>query len=495
MTLLQSAIFDTGEMATAIAAWKEKRAAEFQSLGYGHAGPVRSRVGDRWVRAAAARSSRRRAPVERHQVLQLRSPRLHQRLLRQEQRALRVEHVEVAGDAGAVAQVGEAIGDRQRVGLRRQRPHLLAEGGAAGQRVGDLAEGASGSPSRTAPPRCRGWPRRARGWRGCAPASKIGCSSCAVPVKAQLPLLNRPESSVLAVPKLAVSEMRGKKAARAAPMLALAAISCCSAARMSGRRISSSDGRPAGTSTVELPFVERQRRRQVGRHGAGRPAAPARSRRARAGAASARARRARLRAATRPAGSRARTTTPLSKRSLVRRVDSSRVASVCRVTREQLVVGEQRRGRSSATLPTRLICTALRASSVARYWRAPPRSASGRGRRGRARSRSPPRRRCRRCRSLPLPVGGARRAAADADASGHWSARRDVVDCARACSMLSTATRRSRLLASARSIRRFRRGSAKKSLPGDLGRRRAAPAAAAGVVREVRAGTGAAGRS
>ena len=29
MTLLQSAIFDTGEMATAIAAWKEKRSAEF----------------------------------------------------------------------------------------------------------------------------------------------------------------------------------------------------------------------------------------------------------------------------------------------------------------------------------------------------------------------------------------------------------------------------------------------------------------------------------
>ena len=32
MTLLQSAIFDTGEMATAIAAWKEKRAAEFDVL-------------------------------------------------------------------------------------------------------------------------------------------------------------------------------------------------------------------------------------------------------------------------------------------------------------------------------------------------------------------------------------------------------------------------------------------------------------------------------
>ena len=32
MTLLQSAIFDTGEMATAIAAWKEKRSAEFDAL-------------------------------------------------------------------------------------------------------------------------------------------------------------------------------------------------------------------------------------------------------------------------------------------------------------------------------------------------------------------------------------------------------------------------------------------------------------------------------
>ena len=32
MTLLQSAIFDTGEMAAAIAGWKEKRAAEFEAL-------------------------------------------------------------------------------------------------------------------------------------------------------------------------------------------------------------------------------------------------------------------------------------------------------------------------------------------------------------------------------------------------------------------------------------------------------------------------------
>jgi hypothetical protein len=32
MTLLQSAIFDTGEMATAIAAWKAKEAAAFEPL-------------------------------------------------------------------------------------------------------------------------------------------------------------------------------------------------------------------------------------------------------------------------------------------------------------------------------------------------------------------------------------------------------------------------------------------------------------------------------
>ena len=32
MTLLQSAIFDTGEMATAIAAWKDKRSADFDPL-------------------------------------------------------------------------------------------------------------------------------------------------------------------------------------------------------------------------------------------------------------------------------------------------------------------------------------------------------------------------------------------------------------------------------------------------------------------------------
>ena len=61
------------------------------------------------------------------------------------------------------------------------------------------------------------------------PASKIGSSADGASEKPQAPLLNSPESSLLAVPTCAVSAMRGKKFARAAPMLALAAISCCSA--------------------------------------------------------------------------------------------------------------------------------------------------------------------------------------------------------------------------------------------------------------------------
>jgi hypothetical protein len=67
------------------------------------------------------------------------------------------------------------------------------------------------------------------------PASKTGSSSDGRQVKPQEPFLNRPDSSLLAVPACAVREMRGKNAARAAPMLALAATSCCSAWRMSGR--------------------------------------------------------------------------------------------------------------------------------------------------------------------------------------------------------------------------------------------------------------------
>ena len=58
--------------------------------------------------------------------------------------------------------------------------------------------------------------------------------------------------------------MLGKKAARAAPMMALADCSACSAARTSGRRASTSEGMPACRLGHHLRLVERQRRREVG---------------------------------------------------------------------------------------------------------------------------------------------------------------------------------------------------------------------------------------
>ncbi|MNT54717.1 hypothetical protein D3C72_1918970 [compost metagenome] len=57
------------------------------------------------------------------------------------------------------------------------------------------------------------------------PASKIGRSTLGVKFHAPLPLPNRSLSSALALPKAPVKVMRGKNAARAAPILALAACS------------------------------------------------------------------------------------------------------------------------------------------------------------------------------------------------------------------------------------------------------------------------------
>ncbi|CAB3975381.1 hypothetical protein BLA3211_08457 [Burkholderia aenigmatica] len=80
------------------------------------------------------------------------------------------------------------------------------------------------------------------------PPSKIGSAMFGANDHAAVPALNRPPSVGLAVPNAAVSEIFGKNAARAAPMFAFAASSDCSACITSGRRVSRSDGRPAGTS-------------------------------------------------------------------------------------------------------------------------------------------------------------------------------------------------------------------------------------------------------
>ncbi|MPN33058.1 hypothetical protein SDC9_180541 [bioreactor metagenome] len=91
---------------------------------------------------------------------------------------------------------------------------------------------------------CRTACRFRLAWRW--PPSKIGSEIVGANCQARLPLLNRPSSSALAVPQLPVRAMRGKNAARAADTLALAACRPYSAAMMSGRCVSRSDGRPSG---------------------------------------------------------------------------------------------------------------------------------------------------------------------------------------------------------------------------------------------------------
>ena len=84
------------------------------------------------------------------------------------------------------------------------------------------------------------------------PPSKRGSVTWGVNDQARWPERNRSDRSALDDPRKPVSEMRGKKAARAAPMSALRARSRCSAAWMSGRWMSSSDGVPADRSCSSM---------------------------------------------------------------------------------------------------------------------------------------------------------------------------------------------------------------------------------------------------
>ncbi|MNT09121.1 hypothetical protein D3C72_1438900 [compost metagenome] len=94
---------------------------------------------------------------------------------------------------------------------------------------------------------------------------KIGRLICGENSHVPEPASNSPDSWRLAVPAEAVSEMLGKNAARAAPISALADSRRCSAARMSGRFWSRSEGKPAGTSATSLPSSGSPSGRSAGR--------------------------------------------------------------------------------------------------------------------------------------------------------------------------------------------------------------------------------------
>ncbi|MCY1530406.1 hypothetical protein D9M68_655910 [compost metagenome] len=85
------------------------------------------------------------------------------------------------------------------------------------------------------------------------PPAKIGTVIWGTKLQAPEPPSNRPPRLALAVPAEPVRLMVGKNAARAAPIFALAPFNWCSAARMSGRRASRSDGSPAGSVVGSMP--------------------------------------------------------------------------------------------------------------------------------------------------------------------------------------------------------------------------------------------------
>jgi len=178
----------------------------------------------------------------------------------------------------------------------------------------------------------------------------------------------------------------------------------------------------------------------------------------------------------------------LSNRRRVRRSDSSRVASVWRVSASNSS-SAARFSQVLATLATSVICAALRPSSVARY------CASAASLRLAMRPKKSisqllaPRLALNRLASWPCGLG-AREALTVPATVGNRSALR-MSYCARACAMLSTATRRSRLLRRAVAIRPRRRSSAKNRCQGSSAA--GVPSGAAGEGKA--AGTGAAGRS
>ena len=84
------------------------------------------------------------------------------------------------------------------------------------------------------------------------PAVKMGTVTCGEKLQTPVPPPNSFSNSALVDPTEAVIVMVGKNAARAAPMLALAALSVCSASKISGRCCSNSEGSPAGMSASRL---------------------------------------------------------------------------------------------------------------------------------------------------------------------------------------------------------------------------------------------------
>ena len=133
------------------------------------------------------------------------------------------------------------------------RAELIAQRRAAGQRISHLAEGAlDGSIFCTAPPRCRGSPSPDRGCPGCARHRRAAGSAAAQSSRSRWSGL-KSWSQVAMLRRAAGQRDARKKAARRAPMFALAAIAVARSGADVGRRSSTSEGRPSGDDVSANP--------------------------------------------------------------------------------------------------------------------------------------------------------------------------------------------------------------------------------------------------
>ena len=237
----------------------------------GRLGVARRRPADRACRALGLASEsvmevpllrRRRVRIDRRLV----DPVAAERAVEADQRAVTVGARRRSATAAPKA-------GRARYRARRACPNSRCRSARApaARRLRGRRRGAAASArlpprsaARPARPRCRGTRsarsarrRRApvRGARASAPSPPRARRRCRSARRARRRTTRSAPRSrtgrrarLLARPSTLVSEMRGKYCARTAPIIALLATRFCSAWRMSGRRASSSDGRPPGTA-------------------------------------------------------------------------------------------------------------------------------------------------------------------------------------------------------------------------------------------------------
>ncbi len=161
--------------------------------------------------------------VQSDPIRLLGEPRHDQCLLRQVERALRLEQHQVAVAARFVTREREPVCLGCRIDRRLQRGALFGQGRSQRERVRDVAKALPGWPARTAPVRCRGRRGSTSRFARRRPPSKIGRFTWGANTQTLVPASNRPDNSSLAEPTEPVSLIDGKKAARAAPMFALSA--------------------------------------------------------------------------------------------------------------------------------------------------------------------------------------------------------------------------------------------------------------------------------